>query len=78
MISFLQNFREKLISPLDLPLKSNFGVRRVLGGLSTVKVGQMYGDSQRAVANWVQRFKKHGAKGLQKAARRSVFIHGVA
>jgi len=42
-------------------------VRRVLGGLSTVRVGQMYGDSQRAVSNWVQRFKKHGAKGLQKS-----------
>jgi len=26
----------------------------------------MYGDSQRAVANWVRRFKKHGAKGLQE------------
>lgn len=44
-------------------------VRRVLGGLSTVKVGIKYGDSQRAVADWVQRFKKHGAKGLEVPPR---------
>lgn len=39
----------------------------VVGGLSAVKAGQKYGDSPRAVANWVQRFKKHGAKGLEEA-----------
>src|SRR4051812_3727286 len=44
-------------------------VRLVLGGLSTVKVGRKYGDSQRAVANWVQRFKRFGAKGLEEAPR---------
>jgi len=44
-------------------------VRLVLGGLSTVKAGQKYEDSQRAVSNWVQRFKKYGAKGLEEASR---------
>src|SRR5882724_11430360 len=44
-------------------------VRLVLGGLSAVKVGRKYGDSARLVAKWVQRFKTHGAKGLQEAPR---------
>jgi transposase len=42
-------------------------VRLVLGGLSAVKVGRKYGNSPRAVANWVQRFKKQGAKALHEA-----------
>ncbi len=44
-------------------------VRRVLGGLSAVKVAALYGDSPRAVASWVARFKASGADGLETAAR---------
>lgn len=44
-------------------------VRRVLRGLSAVKVGWMYGDSPRAVAYWVTRFKAHGARGLEVLPR---------
>ncbi|HUJ42340.1 MAG TPA: helix-turn-helix domain-containing protein [Opitutaceae bacterium] len=39
----------------------------VLGGLSAVKVGRKFGDSPRAVANWVRRFKKGGIRGLEDA-----------
>ena len=42
-------------------------VRLVLAGGSTVEVGRKYSDSQRAVANWVKRYKRHGVKGLQDA-----------
>jgi len=44
-------------------------VRRVLGGLSAVKVAALYGDSPRAVSNWVARFKARGAAGLETAMR---------
>lgn len=44
-------------------------VRRVLRGLSAVKVAALYGDSPRAVANWVARFRARGAAGLETAAR---------
>lgn len=44
-------------------------VRLVLAGASTVKVGKKYGDSPGAVGQWVKRFKEHGAKGLESAAR---------
>lgn len=41
----------------------------MLGGLSAVQVGRKYGDAPRAVSYWVQRFKKHGAEGLEEAPR---------
>jgi transposase len=41
----------------------------VIGGQSTVAVGKKHGDSQRAVANWVQRYKKQGAQGLKEQPR---------
>ena len=44
-------------------------VRRVLGGLSAVKVGQLYGDSPRAVSYWVERFKARGVAGLNVSPR---------
>lgn len=63
----------KKIAPKSRQLRSVAhklrSVRYVLGGLSTVAVGLKYGDSQRAVSNWVQRFKKNGLKGLEEAPR---------
>lgn len=39
-------------------------VRKVLDGFSAVEVGRRYGDSPRAVAYWVTRFKAKGSAGL--------------
>ena len=44
-------------------------VRLVLKGASTVETARKYGDSQRAVSNWVRRFKSGGADALNEAPR---------
>ncbi len=44
-------------------------VREVLDGSSAVKVARAYGDSPRAVAYWVTRFKAHGKAGLDVLPR---------
>lgn len=49
-------------------MSHRFGsVRLVLGGLSASEAARRRGDSPRAVANWVRRFKRRGAKGLGEA-----------
>jgi transposase len=40
-----------------------------LAGLSASEVGRIYGDSPRAVAYWVKRFKAEGVSGLEEEAR---------
>ncbi len=59
--------KRRKIRVLRSPAHRLRSVWLVLGGLSAVKVGRRYGDSSRAVSNWVQRFKKDGAKGLEDA-----------
>jgi transposase len=44
-------------------------VHLVLDGASTVAAARKYGDSQRAVSNWVRRFKKGGPEALEEAQR---------
>ena len=44
-------------------------VALVLAGLSASEVGRIYGDSPRAVAYWVKRFKAEGVSGLEEEAR---------
>lgn len=44
-------------------------VRRVLAGEPAAAVGRRYGDSPRAVAYWVSRYRDSGAKGLETAPR---------
>lgn len=44
-------------------------VRLVLNGASTVEAAAKYGDSQRAVSNWVRRFKAGGKDALTEAPR---------
>ena len=44
-------------------------VTLVLSGVSSSQVGRIYGDSPRAVAYWVTRFKKEGLDGLQDEAK---------
>lgn len=44
-------------------------VRLVLDGISAVKVGRKYGDSPRAVAMWVERYKTQGKAGLENARK---------
>ena len=41
----------------------------VLSGLSASEAGRIYGDSPRAVAYWVTRFKRRGLDGLREEAR---------
>jgi transposase len=54
--------RERLLHRLH-------SVALVLSGLSASEVGHIYGNSPRAVAYWVTRFKKDGLAGLQEEAR---------
>jgi transposase len=42
----------------------------VLNGLSAVEAGTIYGDSARAVAYWVTRFKHSGVQGLEEESGR--------
>jgi transposase len=44
-------------------------VALVSGGLSASEVGQIYGDSPRAVAYWVTQYRKSGFKGLEEESR---------
>jgi transposase len=54
--------RERLLHRLH-------SVALVLKGSSASETARIYGDSPRAVAYWVTRFKKHGIKGLQEESR---------
>ena len=40
-----------------------------MAGFSAVQVGHMYGDSPRAVAYWVERFKASGLAAMQERVR---------
>jgi transposase len=40
-----------------------------LNGSSASESARIYGNSPRAVAYWVQRFKQHGIEGLEEEAR---------
>jgi transposase len=44
-------------------------VALVSGGLSASEVGQIYGDSPRAVAYWVTQYRKSGLEGLLEEDR---------
>ena len=44
-------------------------VTLVLSGLSSSEVARIYDDSPRAVAYWVERFKRDGLQGLHENAR---------
>ena len=44
-------------------------VALVFSGFSASEVGRIFGDSPRAVAYWVTRFKKDGLDGLREEAR---------
>jgi transposase len=44
-------------------------VALVLAGFSASQAAQVYGDSPRAVAYWVERYKKGGLAGLNEEAR---------
>ena len=54
--------RERLLHRLH-------SVALVLNGLSSSEAARIYGDSPRAVAYWVKRFKQHGVSGLREEAR---------
>jgi transposase len=54
--------RERLLHRLH-------SVALVLSGLSASEAGRIYGDSPRAVAYWVTRFKTSGLDGLHEEAR---------
>jgi transposase len=54
--------RERLLHRLH-------SVALVLSGLSASEAGRIYGDSPRAVAYWVTRFKKDGLDGLNEETR---------
>jgi transposase len=41
----------------------------VLSGLSASEAARLYGDSPRAVAYWVTRYKQRGLEGLQEESR---------
>jgi transposase len=54
--------RERLLHRLH-------SVALVLNGTSASETARIYGDSSRAVAYWVTRFKRHGIEGLQEESR---------
>jgi transposase len=54
--------RERLLHRLH-------SVALVLNGSSASETARIYGDSPRAVAYWVTRFKKHGLEGLKEESR---------
>jgi transposase len=54
--------RERLLHRLH-------SVALVLNGSSASETARIYGDSPRAVAYWVTRFKRHGIEGLQEESR---------
>jgi len=54
--------RERLLHRLH-------SVALVLSGLSSSEAGRIYGDSPRAVAYWVKRFRKDGLQGLHEESR---------
>jgi transposase len=56
-------------SPRERLLHRLHCVALVLNGLSSSAVARIYGDSPRAVAYWVKRFKKDGEQGLHEESR---------
>src|SRR5262249_47724357 len=54
--------RERLLHRLH-------SVALVLNGCSGSEAARIYGDSARAVAYWVTRFKRYGIEGLRDEAR---------
>jgi transposase len=54
--------RERLLHRLH-------SVALVLSGLSASEAGRIYGDSPRAVAYWITRFKQDGLEGLHEETR---------
>ncbi len=56
-------------TPRERVLHRLHGVTLVFGGLSSSAVGALLGDSARAVAYWVKRFKQDGIKGLEEESR---------
>jgi len=57
-----ESSRERLLHRLH-------SVALVLSGLSASETAHIYGDSPRAVAYWVTRFKKDGLDGLHEVVR---------
>jgi transposase len=57
-----ESSRERLLHRLHC-------VAMALNGSSASEAARIYGDSPRAVAYWVTRFKKHGIEGLEEEAR---------
>jgi len=57
------------VLPSERLLHRLHSVVLVLHGLSSSEVGRMYGDSSRAVAYWVTRFKERGLRGLEEDDR---------
>jgi transposase len=57
------------VTPRERVLHRLHGVTLVFGGLSSSAVGALLGDSARAVAYWVKRFKQDGIKGLEEETR---------
>jgi transposase len=56
-------------SPRERLLHRLHSVALVLYGLSASEAGDIYGDSPRAVAYWVTRFKEKGIEGLEEEPR---------
>jgi len=56
-------------SSLERLLHRLHSVALVLSGLSASEAARIYGDSPRAVAYWVTRFKKDGLDGLHEETR---------
>jgi transposase len=56
-------------TPRERVLHRLHSVTLVLSGLSASEVARVYGDSPRAVAYWVTRFKKDGLDGLNEEVR---------
>jgi transposase len=56
-------------SPRERLLHRLHCVTLVLNGLSSSAVARIYGDSPRAVAYWIKRFKKDGEQGLHEESR---------
>ena len=56
-------------TPRERVLHRLHSVTLVLSGLSASEVARVFGDSPRAVAYWVTRFKKDGLDGLNEEVR---------
>jgi transposase len=56
-------------SPSERLLHRLHSIALVLSGLSASEAARLYGDSPRAVAYWVTRYKQRGLEGLQEESR---------